>query len=195
MVNLNISRKDMNKSLGALAGMEKELRQAVRASLRRVGQSMRAQTVSQVKGTSFLLGSVIRKSMGNPIYAWANDGGEVTVRVSGKPLGMDRFKLVPRRPTARKGIRSINWASPSYQTGPNESVRTAHKAFVIRKGGRLLMLRRSGQQLRRVYGYAPQYFAAFEGVSDRVLEKGRETFMTRLKHEMLYRLGRMGHGR
>ena len=108
---------------------------------------------------------------------------------------MDAFRLIPKRVTARRGRRSRDWPLSGYSTGPGEGIRTLparggrSAAFVIRSGGRLVMLRRtSGGRLVRVYGYPVQYFAAFRAVHDPVERRAREMFEKRLRHEVRYRL-------
>ena len=117
------------------------------------------------------------------------------IGVRGKPFGMDAFRLIPKRVTARRGRRSRDWPLSGYSTGPGEGIRTLparggrSAAFVIRSGGRLVMLRRtSGGSLVRVYGYPVQYFAAFRAVHDPVERRAREMFEKRLRHEVRYRL-------
>lgn len=197
MIELQFDARKLQQILGPLHGFPKEVDKAVRSAIRRAAPAMAKEAGVQIKGHSFLQGGAIRAAITKPLYRAEGAGLSAEVRVASKPLAMDRFRLLPRKVTARKGVRSINWQVPGYQIGPNEPARTVKshggksKGFVIRRGGKLYLMRRSGKHLNRVFGYAVQYFAAF-GVTHRALEaRAREIFERRLEHEVHYQLGKL----
>ena len=122
------------------------------------------------------------------------------MRVSGKKIPLDRFRLKPRRITARKGKRSTQWQEPSYQIGPREKVKRwseegGRKGFIMRtRNGGLMLMERYGPRrgkVWRLYGITPQYFAAFDVTKAAVMARARTVFPQRLRHELLHRLGKM----
>ena len=197
MIELQFDAKEIRRILGPLHGFPKQVDKAVRSAIRRAAPAMAKEVGGQIKGHSFLQGGAIRAAITKPLYHAEGTGLSAEFRVASKPLAMDRFRLLPRKVTARKRVRSTNWPMSGYQIGPNEPVRTvkAHggksKGFVIRLNGKLFFMQRRGKHLNRVFGYAVQYFAAF-GVTHRAAEaRAREIFEKRLEHEVHYQLSKL----
>ena len=197
MIELQFDAKEIRRILGPLHGFPKQVDKAVRAAIRRAAPAMAKEAGVQIKGHSFLQGGAIRAAITKPLYHAEGTGLSAEFRVASKPLAMDRFRLLPRKVTARKRVRSTNWQLTGYQIGPNEPVRTvkAHgdksKGFVVRRDGKLYLMQRSGKHINRVFGYAVQYFAAF-GVTHRAAEaRAREMFEKRLEHEVHYQLSKL----
>lgn len=200
MVNIQIDTKDFRKILAPLAIMGKEMDKAVFASMRRTLDSMRSDVTKEIRKSSYLKSSLIRQSIGKAKIERSAGHIKGSFRVNSKPHGMDSFRLTPKRITARKRKASRHWPLSGYQIGPGESMRQMpakgdwSAAFVVRlqNDGRLLMVRRNSKgKLRRVYGYAVQYFAAFDATQRAVEQRARDMFEKRLRHEVTYRLGKL----
>lgn len=106
-----------------LAGMAGEVDKAVRAALKRTQDNMATNIVRQIKQHSFLKSGEIRQALSKPLISTTPGAAWAQVRVASRPLAMDHFRLVPRRVTARKRMRSVNWPRAGYQIGPGEPVR------------------------------------------------------------------------
>lgn len=197
MIDLRFDARDLQRILGPLHGFPKQVDKAVRSAIRRAAPAMAREAAVQIRGHSFLKGGDIRAAISKPLYRAEGGGFSAEFRVASKQMPMDKFRLVPRKVTARKGVRSTNWQVPGYQVGPNEPVRTvkAHggksKGFVIRRGGKLYLMRRSGKHITRVFGYAVQYFAAFGATHRAVEARARAMFEKRLEHEVQYQLEKL----
>lgn len=196
-MELNIDTRDFMRVLLPLASMPKAVDKAIRAALKRTGTSMAVGIARQIRQRSFLKTGEILPALSKPLLTGSSGNMRIEVRVAGKPLAMDHFRLVPRRITARKGQRSLHWPEAGYQIGPGEPVRHLpgkqgrSRAFAIRLGGRLFLMRRQGKALQRVFGYSVQYFAAFDDTVTSVQEAARTLFAQRLAHEVHYRLGKL----
>lgn len=97
---------------------------SVKAALRRAGSNMRKNLIKGIRGASYLKVRDITDAF-DPLQVTDT---EARVRVAGRLLPADRFKLVPNRITARKGIRSVNWPSPGVSIGPGEPMRHLEEA-------------------------------------------------------------------
>lgn len=196
-MRFEIDTRDFSRILAPLRGMGRGMELAVRAAVKRAAATMGKDISAQIRMRSYLQAGDVKKSLSKPVIT--GDGNSITaeIRVAGKPLAMDRYRLVPRRVTARKRMASRRWPEAGYQIGPSEPVRRARgggglsKGFVIRKGGRLFLMQRRGKKLERVFGYSPQYFAAFDDTTRVVEANARETFEKRLIHEVKHRLEKL----
>lgn len=187
-MQLFVEMTNMEQILRPLKGMDKITNLAVNSALRRAGQAMRTRLAQGISKESFLKSGSIRGDIKKPVL----DAGMVSVTVGGKMHGADSFKLIPKRITAKKGMRSKDWPAAAYQLGPRVPVFRPHKAFVLNtKEGNLRMFQRIGKTYERVLGASAQYFSVFRQVRVPVLERGREVFEKRLMHEVEFRLGKM----
>lgn len=197
MIDLRFDAKDLKRILGPLSGMPKLVDDGLRSAIRRTAATMRTDVNRQIRLHSFLKAGDITPAISKPLFASSAGSFEGVVRISGKPLAMDKFRLVPRRVTARKRMRSSRWGLAGYQIGPGEPVRQAterggrSKGFVVRLGGKLYLMRRSGKKMQRMYGYSAQYFAVFDAVRRTVENNARQNFEKRMAHELSYRLGKL----
>ena len=196
-MDLKIDTRDFKRVLLPLADMAGEVDKAVRAALKRTQDNMATNIVRQIKQHSFLKSGEIRQALSKPLISTTPGAVWAQVRVASRPLAMDHFRLMPRRVTARKRMRSVNWPRAGYQIGPGEPVRYPDggnglsKAFVARLNGRLFLMRRRGRALERMFGYSVQYFAAFDATSAFVMRAARTTFEKSLRHEVHYRLEKL----
>lgn len=198
-MRLEISARDFDRVLLPLAAFPGEVTKALRRSLTRTGANLATTLNRQIRQESFLKTRDIRQALSKPIMSGGTDSMQVEVRVAGKRLGMDRFRLVPRRITARKRLRAPDWPDAGFQIGPREPVRFIPagngrgRPFVTRfsAGGRLLMMQRQGQKLMRVFGYSVQYFSAFDATVRVVERTAKEFFERRLAHEVAYLVGKL----
>ena len=186
MLELHVDTRELAAIARPLSAMRGQLEKAVQAAVRRTGVTLRTDVIRQTAQVTYLQRAKITTAVFKPLVRTTASEIRAEIGVRGKPFGMDAFRLIPKRVTARRG---------RYSTGPGEGIRTLparggrSAAFVIRSGGRLVMLRRtSGGRLVRVYGYPVQYFAAFRAVHDPVERRTREMFEKRLRHEVRYRL-------
>ncbi len=136
-MQLEISAKDMERILKPLSAFPKEVSQALKRTLTRSGQNMATNISREIRKSSFLKAGDVRKALSKPLLSGDASSMQVEVTVASRRLTMDHFRLVPRRITARKGMRSINWPNAGYQIGPREPVRFAEtknrgRAFVTR---------------------------------------------------------------
>lgn len=165
---------------------------AVRAALRRTGANLRKNVRSGIKSVSYFKSGAIAQALGK---LQLHDM-EVELTVAGSQAAGHKFRMVPNRVTARKGMRSVNWPSPGVQIGPGEPVRHASKTgfskpFIANVHGLKAMCWRekaTGKLSMPTFA-SPQYFAAFDRVKDPVLNEAEKTFLARLEHEIDYRLG------
>lgn len=196
-MDLKIDTRDLERVLLPLSGMGSEVNKALRAALQRTGSNMATNIARQIKQHSFLKSGEIRQALSKPLLAGSGGSLRVEVRVASRPLPADHFRLTPRRVTARKGKRSINWPRAGFQIGPGEPVRRLDggnglsKAFVARLAGRLFLMQRRGRKLQRVFGYSVQYFAAFDATTTFVMRAARTMFEQRLRHEVQHRLEKL----
>ena len=196
-MDLKIDTRDFERVLLPLAGMAGEVDKAIRAALKRTGDNMTTNIARQIKQHSFLKPGEIRQALSNPLVTGSGGSLRVEVRVASRQLAMDHFRLAPRRVTARKRKRSVNWLRAGYQIGPGEPVRYPDggnglsKAFVTRLNGRLFLMQRRGRTLERMFGYSVQYFAAFDATSAFVMRAARTMFEQRLRHEVQHRLEKL----
>ena len=195
MLELHVDTRELAAIARPLSAMRGQLEKAVQAAVRRTGVTLRTDVIRQTAQVTYLQRAKITTAVFKPLVRTTASEIRAEIGVRGKPFGMDAFRLIPKRVTARRGRRSRDWPLSGYSTGPGEGIRTLparggrSAAFVIRSGGRLVMLRRtSGGRLVRVYGYPVQYFAAFRAVHDPVERRAREMFEKRLCHEVRYRL-------
>lgn len=190
---LFIDDSEFERLQGLLRSCPDLFRKACKAALKRVGGNMRRNIGKGMRGQSYLRGKEITGSIGR--LQLSDD--EAKVRVAGRKLPVHNFKLIPNRVTARKGKRSVSWPEPRYKLGPKLKPRYAKrdggksKGFIFpgQYSGKLIMGQRLGKLLEVVYDVAPQYFAAFEEVKEPVMDEAQKTFMSRLEHEIDYRLG------
>ena len=183
MLELHVDTRELAAIARPLSAMRGQLEKAVQAAVRRTGVTLRTDVIRQTAQVTYLQRAKITTAVFKPL-----------VRTTASEIRAE-IRLIPKRVTARRGRRSRDWPLSGYSTGPGEGIRTLparggrSAAFVIRSGGRLVMLRRtSGGRLVRVYGYPVQYFAAFRAVHDPVERRAREMFEKRLRHEVRYRL-------
>lgn len=195
MLELHMDTRELAAITRPLSALRGELEKAVLAAVRRTGTTLRTELIRQMGQTTYLERRRIAPAVFKPLVRIRASEIRAEIGVRSKPFGMDVFRLAPRRITARRGRRSRNWPLSGYRLGPGEGVRTLpargnrSAAFVIRSGGRLVMLRRlpSGK-LERVYGYPVPYFAAYRSVREQAERRGRDMFEQRLRHEVRYRL-------
>lgn len=198
-MRLEFSAKDFDRVLLPLAAFPGEVTKALRRSLIRTGANLATTLNRQIRQESFLKSGDIRQALSKPLMSGGTDSMQVEVRVAGKRLALDHFKLVPRRITARKRLCSPGWPDAGYQIGPREPVRFIPggngrgRPFVTRfsAGGRLLMMQRQGRRLMRVFGYSVQYFSAFDATVRVVERTSREFFERRLAHEVAYLVSKL----
>ncbi|WP_165071056.1 hypothetical protein [Desulfovibrio sp. ZJ200] len=196
-MEIQIDTRDFDRVLRPLAGMAGEVDKAIRAALKRTGANMGTNIARQIKEHSFLKSGDIRQALSKPLLTGTAGSLRVEERVASRQLALDRFRLVPRRVTARKRMRSIHWPRAGYQIGPGEPVRYPDggnglsKAFVTRLNGRLFLMQRRGRTLERMFGYSVQYFAAFDATSAFVMRAARTMFEQRLRHEVQHRLEKL----
>ena len=189
-MDLKIDTRDFERVLLPLTGMAGEVDKAIRAALKRTGDNMTTNIARQIKQHSFLKPGEIRQALSKPLVTGSGGSLRVEVRVASR-------QLAPRRVTARKRKRSVNWPRAGYQIGPGEPVRYPDggnglsKAFVTRLNGRLFLMRRRGRTLERMFGYSVQYFAAFDATSAFVMRAARTMFEQRLRHEVQHRLEKL----
>ena len=174
---------------------------AAKAAMRRTAVAAGEELRKQIKAVSYLKGGDLKGALAKPIIKENPRGVEAEVRVSGKKIALDRFRLKPRRITARKGQRPQQWQEPSYQIGPREKVKRwseegpyKRKSFIMRTRNGLKLMERYGPRrgkVWRLYGITPQYFAAFDVTKAAVMARARTVFPQRLRHELLHRLGKM----
>ena len=181
-----------------LKAAPKEVLAGTRATVKRAAQAGKTELGRQIRTVSYLKGRDVKGALLKPFYTSLPNGLEAEIRVSGNAIGLEHFKLRPKRVTARRGQRSVKWKSPGYQLGPGEPVR-----YLLREGeksaaflavmanGNLLLMRRHGRYPRRTYGVTPQYFAAFDSVRRAIRQKLETVLPQRLHHEIRYRLGKM----
>lgn len=165
---------------------------AVRGALRRAGGNMRKEARLGIKGASFLKPSDIARALGRLQLT----SEEAMFTVADARLAGHKFRLVPNRRTARKGVRSVNWPLTGVRIGPSEPIRYPQKAgfskpFVAKvKGQKVYYWREKATgDLKSPPIVSPQYFAAFDRVKDPVMAEAEATFLKRLEHEIDYRLG------
>lgn len=190
---LFIDDSEFERLQGLLRSCPDLFRNACKAALKRVGGNMRRNIGKGMRAQSYLKGKEITGSIGR--LQLSDD--EAKVRVAGRKIPVHKFKLVPNRITARKGQRSVNWPEPKYKLGPKLKSRYGKRdngesmGFIFRGkySGKLVMGQRLGKKIKTVYDVTPQYFAAFEEVKEPVMDEAQKTFMTRLEHEIDYRLG------
>lgn len=202
MMDINITLHDDALRVAMQAAPRHTLA-AAKAAMRRTAVAAGEELRKQIKSVSFLKGGDLKGALAKPIIRESPKEVEAEVRVSGKKIALDRFRLKPRRVTARKGKRSTQWQEPGYQLGPREKVKRwseegpyKRKSFIMRliNIDRLGLMERFGPRrgkVRRVYGVTPQYFAAFDVTKAAVKARARAVFPQRLRHELLYRLGKM----
>lgn len=184
MLELHVDTRELAAIARPLSAMRGQLEKAVQAAVRRTGVTLRTDVIRQTAQVTYLQRAKITTAVFKPLVRTTASEIRAEIGVRGKPFGMDAFRLIPKRVTARRGRRSRDWPLSGYSTGPGEGIRTLparggrSAAFVIRSGGRLV----------RVYGYPVQYFAAFRAVHDPVERRTREMFEKRLRHEVRYRL-------
>lgn len=183
------------------------LRIVVARTLQRTAGHMRAKLTSLIRSESYLKAGIIRKSIVPYKYDSIPDldpsvpGGafhigyyrewdvKAGVHVASNQLPYDDFKLVPNRITARARLKSKDWPTPGYKIGPGEPVRlaplmeSASRPFVARIRNKKGIYYRKDGRLLRARGISIQYFAAFERISEQVMDSVRDFFYDRLKHE------------
>ncbi len=196
-MQLEIDTRDFDRVLAPLRGMGRQIELAVRAAVKRAAGTMGKDISAQIRLRSYLKAGDVKKSLTKPVITGNGDNISAEIRVASKPLAMDRYRLLPKRVTARKRKASRFWPEAGYQIGPSEPVRQARrdgglsKGFVIRRNGRLFLMQRRGKKLERVFGYSVQYFAAFDETVRVVQHNARETFEKRLAHEVRHRLEKL----
>lgn len=217
MIALNIDPKDFERILLPLSGMPAAIRGALWQAVKRSLSSMKQELSISIRKNSFLPANTINAAITKPqMYGYERRGNSKTtsdsimgaVRVASRNLALDNFKLVPKRPSARKGP-STGWQAAGFQIGPSEPVRYRDKAnglskgFVLRGKSKLLFFqsmlgkrrrypsRRAGYVLLRPASYTVQYFAAFDSVQESIARTAKERFESVLTHEVAYRLGKL----
>lgn len=198
-MRLEISAKDFDRVLLPLAAFPGEVARALRRSLTRTGNNLATNISRQIRQESFLNAGDVRQALSKPLMSGGTDSMQVEVRVASRRLALDHFKLVPRRVTARKRLRSSGWPAAGFQIGPHEPVRFLPagsgkgRPFVTRfsAGGRLFMMQRQGRKLVRVFGYSVQYFAAFDATVRAVERNTKDFFERRLTHEVAYLVSKL----
>lgn len=165
------------------------------AALKRVASNMRKNIRKHMRQASYLSGKDLTSAIGRLI---AHAGGvEYSIKIAGQGKAAHKFRMQPNRITARKGQRSVNWASPAVAIGPGEQLRQPLKAgfskpFIAKtkNGLKTMYLReKMSGRLEMPKIVSPQYFAAFDKVKEPVLSEAKATFIKRLEHEVDYRLG------
>lgn len=217
MIALNIDPKDFERILLPLSGMPAAIRGALWQAVKRSLSSMKQELSISIRKNSFLPANTINAAITKPqMYGYERRGNSKmtsdsimgAVRVASRNLALDNFKLVPNRPSARKGP-SIGWQAAGFQIGPNEPVRYRDRAnglskgFVLRGKSKLLFFQsmlgkrrrypsgRAGYVLLRPASYTVQYFAAFDSVQESIARTAKERFESVLPHEVAYRLGKL----
>ena len=180
-MELRVDISGMENLILPLKTFPKELEKALRQSLKRTGVHMASQVSKAIKAESYLKSGDIRAALGKPLIKGDANYVEAEVRVSGKQSPIDKFKLLPNRATAKKGVRSEKWRGPSYRLGPSVPVITpgasgGSKPFVALARGKKRLMRRFGKNLKIAYGYSVQYFAVFERVRKASLDDSQEFF-------------------
>jgi hypothetical protein len=219
MMSLYVDPKSYENALRPLRAFPKELRGALWRAVRRTLDTAKKEVVSEIARLSFLPKKVIRDAVSKPMmYSAMTRGSRVTqtdsitgaIHVAGRRPWADQFKLVPKRITARGGVRSRNWKPGAYQVGPGEPVKTVSATegrspgFILRgKKGLMLFTRVLGKtrkdektgrpvaQLQRQAGYSVQYFASFDKMPSLLTPKLEDRFMAVLEHEVGFRLSRL----
>lgn len=217
MIALNIDPKDFERILLPLSGMPAAIRGALWQAVKRSLSSMKQELSISIRKNSFLPANTINAAITKPqMYGYERRGNSKTtsdsimgaVRVASRNLALDNFKLVPNRPSARKGP-STGWQAAGFQIGPSEPVRYRDKAnglskgFVLRGKSKLLFFQsmlgkrrrypsgRAGYVLLRPASYTVQYFAAFDSVQESIARTAKERFESVLTHEVGYRLEKL----
>ncbi|MFR1533167.1 MAG: hypothetical protein ACLSTO_05670 [Bilophila wadsworthia] len=170
MLELHVDTRELAAIARPLSAMRGQLEKAVQAAVRRTGVTLRTDVIRQTAQVTYLQRAKITTAVFKPLVRTTASEIRAEIGVRGKPFGMDAFRLIPKRVTARRGRRSRDWPLSGYSTDgrgihtlPARGGRSA--AFVIRSG-RLVMLRRT---LRRKAGQVcgiRAIFAAFRAVHD-----------------------------
>lgn len=196
-MRLDIRLADLDTVLAPLAAFPRDLAKAVRRAVNKAGTHLATTLARRIKPETFLSSGDIRKAFARPVVRVSDASVMAEVRVAGKKMGLEHFRLVPRRVTARKRLRSTLWPQAGYRLGPRDAVRVVmgegnkSKGFVMRsRAGRLLFMQREGKKtLKRVLGPTVQYFASFDEVVRDVEVDVRGFFARTLSHEAAWLSG------
>ncbi|MDR2056146.1 MAG: hypothetical protein LBQ10_09810 [Desulfovibrio sp.] len=220
MLSLYVDPKSYEDALRPLRAFPSQMRGALWQAVKRSLDTAKKEVVNEIAALSYLPKKIIREAVSRPMmYSAMTRGNKATktdsvsgaVHVAGRRPWADQFRLVPKRVTARKGVRSRNWKPGAFKVGPNEPARTVQATdgrspgFVLRgRKGLMLFTRVLGKtrtdketgkkvaRLQRQAGYSVQYFASFDKMPSLLTPKIEERFMSALKHEVEHRIAKMG---
>lgn len=165
-------------------------KKAANSALRKAGASMRRAISKNIRPATFLKG----KEITGAISKLKLQAGEVNVVVSGRQKLARKFRLLPNRITAKKGMVSRNWPAPKVAIGPGIIKTPAYasysKPFIAKINGlKAMYVREKGTgKIKQPKIVSPQYFAVFESVKEPILATAEQSFCKNLHHEIDYRL-------
>lgn len=219
MIKIEVRKRDVALLLQPLEAFPNECRGALWQSVKRSLTTMRKELTNEIARVSYLNKSVIRDAI-RPVQMFGKkkaahdrrykvddrDSVSGAIRVSGRKIPLDAYKLAPNRPTRPKGVPRSRVSPAGFRLGPGRPVRGWGKSpgrsegFVVRgKAGKLrFMVEKLGRRHRWegrsvptliwVKGYPVQYFAVFNEVAIEIGIKGRRRFIDVLKHEIDFRI-------
>ena len=222
MIKIEVSQKDVAYLLGTLNGFPKECQGAMWQAVKRSLMTARKELTNEIAKVSYLQKSMIREAI-LPVQMFGkkkaahdrryqvDDRSSVfgVIRISGRKMPLDAYKLVPDRPTRPKGMPREKVSRAGFKLGPGRPVQHWGKSsgrsegFVLRgKSGKLrFMVEKLGRRHRWqgrsvptliwVKGYPVQYFAVFDDVAGQVGGKSKKRFIDVLKHEIDFRITKL----
>lgn len=222
MIKIEVSQKDVAYLMGALNNFPKECQGAMWQAVKRSLMTARKELTNEIAQVSYLQKSVIReailptqmfgkKKAANDRRYKVEDRSSVfgVIRISGRKIPLDAYKLVPNRPTRPRGVPRGKVSPSGFKLGPGRPVQRWGKSsgrsegFVLRgKSGKLrFMVEKLGRRHRWqgrsvpkliwVKGYPVQYFAVFDDVVGQIGDKSRKRFIDVLKHEIDFRITKL----
>ena len=124
MLELHVDTRELAAIARPLSAMRGQLEKAVQAAVRRTGVTLRTDVIRQTAQVTYLQRAKITTAVFKPLVRTTASEIRAEIGVRGKPFGMDAFRLIPKRVTARRGRRSRDWPLSGYSTGPGEGIRT-----------------------------------------------------------------------
>ena len=133
MLELHVDTRELAAIARPLSAMRGQLEKAVQAAVRRTGVTLRTDVIRQTAQVTYLQRAKITTAVFKPLVRTTASEIRAEIGVRGKPFGMDAFRLIPKRVTARRGRRSRDWPLSGYSTGPGEGDVLGN--LRIRRGG------------------------------------------------------------
>lgn len=225
MIKIEVSQKDVVWLLRPLQDLPRECQGAMWQAVKRSLSTARKELSAEIASLSYLKMSVIRAAV-QPVQMFGKKRAEFdrrrkvddrnsvqgVIRVNGRKVPLDAYKLVPNRPTRPKGLPRSKVSPAGFKLGPGRPVQRWEKSsgrsegFAVRgKSGKLRFMSeklgrrhrwqgRSIPTLVWVKGYPVQYFAAFDDVAGRIGDGCRRRFIDVLKHEIDFRIAKLASG-